>query len=268
MDLGLAGKASLITGGSRGLGKAMALALAAEGVDVAIVARTGATLDAAAAEIGELGVAALPLQADVTDGPALAAAVDQAAEHFSRLDIVIANAGGQQRPGLLESSDEDWAFTLDINVLHSVRLIRAATKHLRASGGGAVLITASITGSRVQVPAQYGTAKAGQIYLAAALSRELAQYNIRVNALAPGSIEFASGSWGRRRREQPAEMAAFSDGQFPFKRLGRPEEIGSVAAFLCSPRASWISGECVVVDGGQMNAGMWSPSALPGPATD
>ena len=267
MDLQLAGRAALITGGSAGLGRAMALALAGEGCHVAIAARTRARLDATVAELSGLGVEAIGIACDVTQPDQIQSAVEEAATELGRLDIVIANTGGQQRPGLLESTDADWQFTLDINLLHAVRLIRAAVPRLAESGAGAVLITASITGARVQVPAQYGTAKAAQIYLAAALARELAQYGIRVNAIAPGSIEFPSGSWGRRRRETPEAMERFSREQFPFKRLGRPQEIGSVAAFLCSPRSSWISGECVVVDGGQFNAGMWSPADLPGPGS-
>ncbi|MDE2936842.1 MAG: SDR family NAD(P)-dependent oxidoreductase [Chloroflexota bacterium] len=265
MDLGLRGKSALITGGSRGLGRAMALALAAEGCDVAIAARTASTLESTAAELDELGVRSLSLECDVTDRAQVEAAVSAAAEGFGRLDIVIANAGGQLRPGLLDSDDEDWQFTLDINLLHAVRLIRAAVPHLRRQGEAAALITASITGARVQVPAQYGAAKAAQIYLATALARELAQYDIRVNAISPGSIEFEGGSWGRRREQAPEVMAEFAESQFPFKRLGRPEEIGEVAAFLCSPRASWITGQSIVVDGGQMNAGLWSPAALTGP---
>lgn len=267
MDLGLGGKAALITGGSRGLGRAMAHALAAEGCNVAIGARTAATLDAVTAELDDLGVRSLALECDVTDRSQVDAAVAAAAEEFGRLDIVIANAGGQLRPGLLDSEDEDWQFTLDINLMHAVRLIRAAVPHLARQGEAAALITASITGSRVQVPAQYGAAKAAQIYLATSLARELARYDIRVNAISPGSIEFEGGSWGRRRQETPEVMAEFAENQFPFKRLGRPEEIGEVAAFLCSPRASWITGQSIVVDGGQMNAGLWTAADFPGPGS-
>ena len=267
MDLELGGKAALITGGSRGLGRAMARSLAAEGVSVAVAARTPETLEATIAELHGSGARALAIPCDVTDTSQVESAVNAAAEEFGRLDIVVANAGGQQRPGLLESSDADWQFTLDINLLHAVRLIRAAVPHLRQQGQAAALITASITGARVQVPAQYGAAKAAQIYLAAALARELAQFDIRVNAIAPGSIEFEGGGWGRRREQIPQVMAEFTDSQFPFKRLGRPEEIGEVAAFLCSPRASWITGQSIVVDGGQMNAGLWTAGDLPGPPT-
>ena len=265
MDLGIGGKAALITGGSRGLGRAMAHALAAEGCNVAIAARTATTLEAATAELDELGVRSLGLECDVTDRAQVEAAVAAAAAEFGRLDIVIANAGGQLRPGLLDSEDEDWQFTLDINLMHAVRLIRAAVPHLSRQGEAAALITASITGARVQVPAQYGAAKAAQIYLATALARELAQYDIRVNAISPGSIEFEGGSWGKRRAETPEVMAEFAENQFPFKRLGRPEEIGEVAAFLCSPRASWLTGQSIVVDGGQMNAGLWTAANFPGP---
>ncbi len=265
MDLELKGKKALVTGGSRGLGRAAALALAGEGCDVAIVARTPETLEATAAEIRDIGVNARAIRADVTDPDDVRRMVAEASAGLGGLDILIANAGGSAGGGLLEASDEDWQFTLDMNLMHAVRAVRAATPFFKDRGGGAIVVVASVTGMTPSAPAQYGVAKAAEIYLAAALAMELAQHNIRINAVAPGSIMFDGGGWAKRLEEQPEAMERFADQQFPFKRLGKPEEIGDVIAFLVSARASWITGTTISVDGAQVNPGLFSPSDFPGP---
>ena len=198
MDLELKGKGALVTGGSRGLGRASALALANEGCNVAIAARTRETLELTAAEIAALGVKSAAIVADVTDPADVRRMVDEAASSLGRLDVVVANAGGSRRGGLLEATDEDWQFTLDINLMHAVRTIRASVPHFRRSGGGSVVIISSVSGFKAAVPAQYGVAKAAEVFLAEALSLELAQFNIRVNCVAPGSILFEGGGWERR----------------------------------------------------------------------
>ncbi|HJO06157.1 MAG TPA: SDR family oxidoreductase [Chloroflexota bacterium] len=265
MDLELNGKKALITGGSRGLGRAAALALAGEGCDIAIVARTQETLDQTAAELRETGVRVLPIKADVTDPDDIRRMVAEGSAGLGGLDILIANAGGQAGGELLESSDADWQFTLDINLLHAVRSIRAITPFFKDRGGGSIVVVSSVTGAVPSVPAQYGVAKAAELYLASALAMELAQFNVRINAIAPGSIMFEGGGWARRLEEQPEAMADFADRQFPFKRLGRADEIGDVIAFLVSARASWITGATIPVDGAQVNPGLFSPADLPGP---
>ena len=267
MDLELKGKKALITGGSRGLGRATAFSLAGEGCNIAIVARTAETLEATAAELRETGVRVIAIKADVTDPDDIRRMVAEASAGLGGVDILIANAGGQAGGPLLESSDEDWQFTLDINLLHAVRSIRAITPFFKDGGGGAIVIVSSVTGQVPSVPAQYGAAKAAELYLASALAMELAQFNVRINAIAPGSIMFDGGGWAGRLKEQPEAMADFADRQFPFKRLGRPEEIGDVIAFLVSARASWITGATISVDGAQVNPGLFSPADLPGPRT-
>ena len=265
MDLGLSGKAALITGGSRGLGRAAALTLADEGCDVAIAARTPETLEAAAAEIADKNAKAHAIQVDVTVPEDIVRMVESVKQTFGRLDALVANAGGTQGGGLLEATDADWQATLDINLMHAVRSIRAAVPLMRASGGGSVVIISSISGITASVPAQYGVAKAAEIFLARCLSLELARYNIRVNCVAPGSIMFKGGGWGRRAIEMPEVMHEFANSQFPYKRLGTAQEVADAVTFLCSPRSSWIVGTTLSVDGAQQDAGLWSVSEMPGP---
>ncbi|MCY3802419.1 MAG: SDR family NAD(P)-dependent oxidoreductase [Chloroflexi bacterium] len=265
MDLGFSGKAALITGGSRGLGRATALTLADEGCDIAIAARTPETLEAAAAEIADKNVRAHAIQADVTVPEDIVRMVESVKQTFGRLDALVANAGGTQGGALLEATDADWQATLDINLMHAVRTVRAAVPIMRASGGGSVVIISSISGITASVPAQYGVAKAAEIFLARCLSLELAQYNIRVNCVAPGSIMFEGGGWGRRAVEMPEVMREFANSQFPYKRLGKAREVADAVTFLCSPRSSWIVGTTLAVDGAQQGAGLWSVSEMPGP---
>lgn len=265
MDLELLGKAALVTGGSRGLGRAAALTLAAEGCNVAIAARTPETLEATAAEISDKNVTAHTIQADMTAAEDIVRMVKSVEQTFGRLDALVANVGGSQGGGLLESTDADWQATLDVNLMHAVRSIRAAVPLMQDSGGGSVVIVSSISGIWESVPTQYGVAKAAEIFLARCLSLELAQYNIRVNCVAPGSIMFEGGGWWQRTLDIPEVMDEFARSQFPYKRLGTAREVADAVTFLCSPRSSWIVGTTLSVDGAQQGAGLWSVAEMPGP---
>jgi 3-oxoacyl-[acyl-carrier protein] reductase len=253
MDLGLRGRRALITGGSRGIGFAVAEALAGEGAAVGLVARDAAGLAAAAERLGPRGVPVATAVADVTDTPGLKRAVDDIATTLGGLDHLVANAGGTiGRGNLTSAGDDDFTATFALNAGHAAELIRAGLPHLRAAGGGSVVIISSITGMRPAPRTAYAAAKAAEIHLAATAAQELAPAGIRVNAVSPGSIMFPGGGWDTFQQENPGDFAAFLATQFPSGRLGRPEEVADVVTFLLSAKASWITGANIAVDGGQI----------------
>jgi 3-oxoacyl-[acyl-carrier protein] reductase len=253
MELGLSGKRALVTGGSKGIGFAVAQALAAEGASVGLVARDGARLAEAAQRLAPHKATVVTVAADVTDTKALGRAVDHVAAQLGGLDHLVANAGGTVGGGNLTSAGPgDFTATFALNAGHAAELIRTGLPHLRASGGGAVVIISSITGMRPAPRTAYAAAKAAEIHLAATAAQELAPLGIRVNAVSPGSIMFPGGTWERFREDNPEVFAAWLAKEFPHGRLGRLEEVADVVAFLLSERASWITGANIPVDGAQI----------------
>ncbi len=254
MDLQLTDKVAIVTGSSRGLGLASAAALVAEGCRVAISARGEARLAEAAGELRRLAGAddrVLAVAADLASPAGVELVVTRAVETFGRLDILVNNVGLGRGGTIVDTSDQEWDEAFDQTLFPAIRASRLAVPHLRRSGGGAIVMIASIWGRESGGRMTYNAVKAAEISLAKSMAQQLARDNIRVNSVAPGSILFPGGSWDRRRKDDPDGIAEFVRRELPFGRFGRPEEVGAVVAFLVSPRASWISGASVPVDGCQ-----------------
>jgi 3-oxoacyl-[acyl-carrier protein] reductase len=254
MDLELTDKIAVITGSSRGLGLASATALALEGCRVVLCARNGGRLNEAAADVGAAcgnPAHVLPVQADVATPGGVAALIARTVEHFGGLDILVNNVGLARGGDLLSTSDADWQESIDQTLMPAVRASRLAVPYMKRRGGGVILMIASIFGRETGGRMTYNAVKAAEISLAKSLAQQFAPDNIRVNSVAPGSILFPGGSWWKRQQADPAGIAEFVRRELPFGRFGTPEEVGRVVAFLASPKASWVSGASVVVDGCQ-----------------
>jgi 3-oxoacyl-[acyl-carrier protein] reductase len=254
MDLELTGKVALITGSSRGLGFASARALAAEGCHVCICARGAERLSEAAGELRAAGVPAervFAVQADVSAAEGIETVVEKTAAAFGGLDILVYNVGVARGGGLLDTSDAEWQEAFDSTLYPAIRASRLAVPSMKARGGGSIVMIASIYGRESGGRMTYNAVKAAEISLAKSMAQQLARDNIRVNSVAPGSISFPGGSWWKRQQADPEGIAEFVRRELPFGRFGRAEEVGDVVAFLASPRASWISGASVTVDGCQ-----------------
>lgn len=261
MDLGLTSKACLVTGASRGIGRAIALQLAREGARVVAVARGADALAAMARELHAAGGGPhATVVADVTTADGASAAVDGAVGALGGLDVAIANVGksfarswAPNMDGSSVMSEDDLAKSLDMNVWSAARVAERVLPHLVASHGSLTFI-ASIWGHEAGGAPGYNVAKAGVVALAKALARDYAPRGVRVNAIAPGSILFPGGGWERRMQADPDGIAEMVRRELPFGRFGTPEEVADVVAFVASPRAGWIAGACIVVDGVQSRA--------------
>ena len=253
MDLQLAGKVAVVTGGSKGLGLASAQALVEDGARVVICARGRAALDAAVADLETRGSqdGAVGVEADVSTADGCATVIARAVEAFGRLDILVNNVGKASGTDIVSTPDAEWQSALDQTLFPAIRMSRLAVPEMRRGGGGVILMIASIWGRESGGRMTYNAVKSAEIALGKAMAQQLAKDNIRVNSVAPGSILFEGGSWWKRQQEDPAGIAQFLKTDLPFGRFGSAREVGDVVAFLASPRASWISGACITVDGCQ-----------------
>lgn len=203
MELGLSGKVVLVTGGSRGIGRATALTLAREGCRVAICARGEESLNQTLAELTAISSHAWGCVADVTKAENVEQFVSGAAEKLGGIDALICNVGGTAGGATLEATDEEWITTFDLNLLHVVRTIRAAVPYLKQRDQGRIVIVSSISGWKPGPKAQYGSAKAAEIFLASSLAWELSPHNISVNTVCPGSIYFPGSGWAAFEQDNP-----------------------------------------------------------------
>jgi len=245
MDLGLNNKNIIVTGGSRGIGLAAATACAAEGANVSICGRTQSSLDAAVAELETYGTRVHGSICDIADPDQAEAYITAAVAVLGGLDGLVNNPSG------FGSSDDEegWAKGLDVDVMGVVRCTWAATQALKESRG-AIVNVSSISGMGASSNVPYGAVKAAIIQLTQSHALTMAGDGIRVNCVAPGSIEFAGGVWDRVKSAAPEMYNATLSG-IPFGRMGNPEEVGEVVAFLLSDRASWVTGQNIAIDGAQ-----------------
>ncbi|WP_269792733.1 SDR family NAD(P)-dependent oxidoreductase [Stenotrophomonas sp. Iso1] len=238
----------LVAGGSRGIGLAIARAFAEAGAHVGICARDPLVLQHAGIALKDAGASAVHMQpCDLADPAQIQHWVDAAASALGGIDIVINNASGYGNG----NDDASWQAGFDIDLMAAVRTNRAALPHLRNSAMPAILNISSIN-ALVPTPraAAYSAAKAALNYYTTSLATELARERIRVNAIAPGSIEFPNGLWDRRRSEEPALYEQIR-AKIPFGGFGEVDDVARAAVFLCSPAARWITGQVLAVDGGQ-----------------
>jgi 3-oxoacyl-[acyl-carrier protein] reductase len=252
MDLGLEGRVAIVTGGSRGIGRAIALGLAREGARVAVCARGAEALDRVRGELA--GGPHLAVAADVTLREGCERVVAETIHVLGGVDILVNNVGGSGARTFDQADEDDFQAVLEKNFWPALRMSRCVLPELRARGGGAIVIVSSLFGREAGGAPSYNVAKAAEISLAKAMARDLAKDGVRVNSVAPGSIRFAGSGWDRRFLADPAGIAAFVEREIPFGRFGTAEEVADVVVFLCSERARWVHGACVVVDGGQGRA--------------
>jgi 3-oxoacyl-[acyl-carrier protein] reductase len=262
MDFGIKGQAAIVAAASKGLGRACAAALAAEGVNVTIFARDLNALNETAAAVRAAGAQALAIQADVTRPDQIRQVVERAASEFGRLDILVCNAGGPPPGKFDEVHEEQWEQAFQLNLMSAVRLIHAALPHMRRQGSGRII---NLVSTSVREPIEglilSNSIRSGVIGLAKTLSQELGPDHITVNNIITGSI---MTDRQRALRERTAQQLGISveeaiqrvEKTIPLRRLGEPEELAALVAFLASRQAAYITGTSIPVDGGILK-GIW-----------
>ena len=253
MDLGIAGRVAVVTGGSRGLGRQVGLALAREGCRVCICARSADGLERAVAELRTVSPGSAGVTADVATAEGCRHLYDEAVRLLGPVDILVNNVGGTVGGRDFDSAtDQDWVDTLALNLLSTVRTTRLVLPGMVERRWGRIVNISSVFGREYGGTPSYMAAKAAVIAFTKHIALDVARHNVLVNSIAPGSIRFPGGSWDRFSLNNPPEtVQAFIDRNLPMGRFGWPEPVGEMAVFLCSERADLVTGASVVVDGGQ-----------------
>ena len=254
MDLHLADKVAFIAGSSRGIGRAIAYAFLIEGGRVVVTGRQAGSLTQAVADF-EAGFGqdrVLAFHGDLTQAEQISAALTHTRERWGEIDILVANIGsGTARSGW-QLSQTDWDTNFEINLWSSVRLVEAVLPTMVEAKRGAIIFINSIVGlESLNAPLNYSAAKAALVSYNKNLARQVGEYGVRVNCVAPGNILFPGGSWEKKIAEKPEFFRRYIETEVPLQRFGTPEEIADLVVFLASDRAAFITGACFVADGGQ-----------------
>ena len=245
MDLGLKGKRALITGGSKGIGKAISQVFAAEGADVAICARNKDEIDTTLKSLDSYGVKAIGSPLDVANSSDLKKWIDTSADELGGIDCLVCNVSALA----VGDSEETWENSFQVDMMHTVNSIAAAVPHLETSSSASIVIISSVSGFEVDFAAgSYGAMKAALIHYAKGLSRQLVDKGIRVNCVSPGNTYFEGGIWHNIEKDMP-DLYESTINVNPTGKFGTADEVANGVVFLCSPLASRISGTNLVIDG-------------------
>jgi len=245
MDLQLNGLRALVTGGTRGIGRAIVDTLVDEGAAVAFCARTESDVTARAESLSSYGHRVLGRAVDVTDGDAVQRWADESAAELGGVDVVVANVSALAIP----DQESNWQASFEVDLMGTVRLVRAALPHLERSSAPSIVTISSVSGREVDFAAgPYGSIKAAVVHYTQGLANQLADKGIRANSISPGNVYFEGGVWGNAERDRP-EFFEHALSLNPTGRMARPEEVARATAFLASPAASFTTGTNLLVDG-------------------
>lgn len=254
MDMRLANQVALVAGSTQGIGEAIVRTFLAEGGRVVISGRRPERLEEVALALSEVygPEKILSFCGDLTQPADIEKAVRQTLAHWGAIDCLVANIGSGVAKMGWELTDSDWQSVFEQNFWGSIRLVQAVLPHMVDARRGSIVFTSSIAGvESISAPLPYSTAKAALLSYCKGLSREVGPYSVRVNCVAPGNVLFPGGSWDRKLQERREHFMQYVQREVALQRFGKPEEIADVVVFLCSERATFITGACVVVDGGQ-----------------
>lgn len=248
MELNLKGKKAVITGGTRGIGRAIAEILAKEGADIAICARDADQVREATQMLRQTGASAIGDAIDVGNGTALRGWIVQAGEHLQGIDILVCNPSAFG----IGSEEDDWRRGYEVDLMGTVRAVNTASPFLEQAaaekGDASIIVLGSVLATEADNESAYGAMKAAAVHFTKGVARRLASKRVRANAISPGTVYVKDGFWANAERNMPEVYAQYFN-RNPMKRMADPREIASVAVFLASPAASFITGANIVVDG-------------------